>query len=412
MFVYVLNKRGEPLMPCDSAIARLLLKDIKAKVKRRTPFTIQLVEETTEFKQTIIGGMDTGSKVVGCAAVANGNVVYQSEVTLRNDVSKKMQQRAMSRRTRRGRKCRYRPARWSNRASMRTNGRLAPSIRSKVDSHLREKKQVEALLPITHWKVETASFDIHKITNPDVFGVNYQKGIQKDFYNVKAFVLHRDNHTCQSGRKVKHSDKLHVHHIVFRSQGGTNAPSNLIVLCEICHNDLHAGKFSLKKRRSKTKHATEIGTIKSTLKKHWQFEETFGYETKFKREVILGLAKTHYFDAVAICCEAGELVQLASHVFHKRHVASGDYQQTKGIRSEKKIPVGKLFGLKKYDYISTAQGIGFVKGKRSSGYFALETILGEKIHASANIKKNTVRLTARTTTLMQQMESASNSSRH
>jgi hypothetical protein len=89
---------------------------------------------------------------------------------------------------------------------------------------------------------------------------------------------------------------------------------------------------------------------------------------------------------------------------HKRHVSKGDYQQTKGIRSEKIIPVGKLFGLKKHDYIQTPQGIGFIKGKRSSGYFALETILGEKIHASANIKKNTVRLSARTTTLNQIMD--------
>ncbi len=48
----------------------------------------------------------------------------------------------------------------------------------------------------------------------------------------------------------------------------------------------------------------------------------------------------------------------------------------------------------------------FIKGKRSSGYFALETILGEKIHASANIKKNTFRLTARSTTLTQPMEKA------
>jgi len=94
------------------------------------------------------------------------------------------------------------------------------------------------------------------------------------------------------------------------------------------------------------------------------------------------------------------------------HVASGDYQQTKGIRSEKKIPTGKLFGLNKHDFVQTPQGTGFVKGKRSPGYFALETILGEKIHASANIKTNRVRITARTTTLTQQMESASNSSRH
>ncbi|MBL0710801.1 MAG: RRXRR domain-containing protein, partial [Colwellia sp.] len=30
MFVYVLNKKGEPLMPCKPAIARLLLKEGKA----------------------------------------------------------------------------------------------------------------------------------------------------------------------------------------------------------------------------------------------------------------------------------------------------------------------------------------------------------------------------------------------
>lgn len=410
MFVYVLNQKGEPLMPCKPAIARLLLKGGKANVKTRTPFTIQLVEETTEFKQPITGGMDTGSQFIGCAATGNGEVLYQSEIKLRKDVSKKMQQRAMYRRTRRGRKCRYRPARWANRASTRKDNRLAPSIRSKIDSHLREKKQVESILPITHWKVETASFDIHKITNPDVLRVGYQQGAQKDFYNVKAFVLHRDGYKCQSGRKVKHSDKLHVHHIAFRSKGGTDTPSNLKVLCEMCHNDLHAGKFELKAEKSKTKHATEIGIVKAQLKKQWDFEETYGYETKFKREQVLQLPKTHYNDAVAICCEDGELIQPALTVFQKRHVASGDYQQTKGVRSEKRIPVGKLFGLKKHDFVQTPQGTGFVKGKRSTGYFALENILGEKIHASANIKKNTVRLTARTTTLTQQMESASNSS--
>lgn len=195
-------------------------------------------------------------------------------------------------------------------------------------------------------------------------------------------------------------------------KGGTDTPDNLKVLCETCHNDLHAGKFELKAKKSKNKHATEVGIVKAQLKKQWDFEETYGYETKFKREQVLQLPKTHYNDAVAICCEDGELIQPALYVFHKRHVASGDYQQTKGVRSEKRIPVGKLFGLKKHDFVQTPQGTGFVKGKRSTGYFALENILGEKIHASVNIKKNTVRLTARTTTLTQQMESASNSSSH
>ena len=39
MFVYVLNKYGKPLMPCEPRKARILLKSSKAKVVRRTPFT-------------------------------------------------------------------------------------------------------------------------------------------------------------------------------------------------------------------------------------------------------------------------------------------------------------------------------------------------------------------------------------
>ena len=42
MKVYVLNKHGKPLMPCKASKARKLLRDNKAKVVRKTPFTIQL----------------------------------------------------------------------------------------------------------------------------------------------------------------------------------------------------------------------------------------------------------------------------------------------------------------------------------------------------------------------------------
>ena len=43
--VYVLNMRGEPLMPCSPAKARKLLKAKKAIVKYKEPFTIQLKVE-------------------------------------------------------------------------------------------------------------------------------------------------------------------------------------------------------------------------------------------------------------------------------------------------------------------------------------------------------------------------------
>ena len=38
--VYVLNKNGKPLMPCKEAKARHLLRDRKAKVVKKIPFTI------------------------------------------------------------------------------------------------------------------------------------------------------------------------------------------------------------------------------------------------------------------------------------------------------------------------------------------------------------------------------------
>lgn len=400
MEVYVLNKEGKPLMPCKPAIARLLLKNNKAKCIRRIPFTIKLIVNTTDYKQEVVAGMDTGSKIIGCAAISNGKVIYQSEVQIRQDISIKMKQRRMYRRNRRGRKTRYRKARWQNRASMRKEGRLAPSIRSKIDSHLREKNFIESILPVSKWHVETASFDIHKIFKPDIERENYQNGNQKGFYNVKAYILCRDKHQCQKCKTQK--NKLQVHHVVFRNQGGTDTPNNLITLCKDCHNDLHKGVFDIKGTKSKTKHATEIGFIKAQLEKQFgKFKKIFGYETKFIREQILQLPKTHYYDAVSICNTGEKIVDLSSFVYFKKHVSKGDYQQTKGKHSEKKIPTKKLFGFRKFDYIKTLKGNGFIKGKRSTGFFSLSNLDGKVISPSINIKKDSIRLISRTTTLIE-----------
>ena len=55
--VYVLNQRGEPLMPCSPRKAKVLLKQGKAVVVKRSPFTIQLTIATGETKQEIILGV-------------------------------------------------------------------------------------------------------------------------------------------------------------------------------------------------------------------------------------------------------------------------------------------------------------------------------------------------------------------
>jgi len=404
--VYVINKNGKPLMPCKEAKAKHLLKAGRAKVIKNTPFTIKLLWDCEENVQEVIGGMDTGSKTIGCAAIGNQRVLYQSEVMIRQDVSGKMTQRKMYRRNRRSRKLRYRKARWQNRSSMRKECRLTPSLKSKIDSHFREKKFVESILPISSWNVELAAFDIHKISNPDVKGIEYQEGNQKDFYNTKAYVLNRDNYECFKC-KTKNV-KLNVHHIILKSGGGTDTPDNLITLCKKCHEKLHKGDFDIKGVRSKTKHATEIGIIKSYIQKHFgDFNQTFGYETKYVREQILKLPKTHANDALAICYKEDEVLTPDDTIYYKKHVSKGDYQQTSGKRSEKKIPTGKLFGLRKFDLIETAKGIGFIKGKRSTGFFAISDLDNNVINPSVNIKKKCIRISARTTTLTERRKAHS-----
>lgn len=349
--------------------------------------------------------MDTGSKTIGTSVVnGKGESLYQAETHLRGEeIKSKMEARSMYRRNRRGRKARYRKPRFLNRRASTKLNRLPPSVKHKVDAHLREKRTVEFILPVSSWRVELASFDIHALSNPDVSKARwwtYQRGDMYGYQNLKQYVLNRDNYSCKSCTSKKKNTKLHVHHILFKSNGGTDTKNNLITLCESCHDKLHkkknAQKISLKlaDKITRTKHATEISIVAAQLRKHFgEFEETFGFITKIDR-MELGLGKEHFIDA-AVIASKGISVSLQRKTRINRLVSKGDYQKTKGIRSEKSIPTGKLFGFRKFDLVKTSKGTGFIKGKRSSGYFSICDIYGKAIHNSANIKKGCKRLSAR-----------------
>ena len=67
--VYVLSKTGQPLMPTENhAKVRILLKQGKAKVVHRCPFTIQLLYSSTNYTQKVTLGVDSGSKHIGLSA--------------------------------------------------------------------------------------------------------------------------------------------------------------------------------------------------------------------------------------------------------------------------------------------------------------------------------------------------------
>ena len=384
--VYVINYDGQPLMPSSQVIARLLLKQGKAKCIKRTPFTIKLLYQTTNYTQDITLGVDTGSGKIGSSAVAeNGNVLYLSEVEIRNDISDKMTQRSKYRRNRRNRKTRYRKARWLNRKNSIKNDRFSPTMISKINSHLKEIKFVQSILPITKLILETATFDPHALKNPKVLSNKwlYQKGINYGFANTKAFVLNRDSYTCQYCKGKTKDSKLEVHHIVFRRNGGSDEAENLITLCKTCHDKLHDGNIILKggKVKGQLKHATQMNSIRQQLLKIVDCEETFGFITKEHRQ-ILNLPKEHYMDAVAIASQGSNVKFKTNQVLFKKCVSDGDYQQTKGVMSEQKIPTNKIMGFRKYDKVKYLGREYFIKGRMSSGFAILMDINGEKIDFS------------------------------
>ena len=385
--VYVISKDGQPLMPTTRyGKVRRLLKSKQAKVINRCPFTIKLLYETTSFVQETNLGVDTGSKHAGFAVYSNDKILYQSQLELRDDIKSKMDDRRGHRRFRRQRKTRYRKPRFLNRKNSTKLNRLSPSIKSKINSHIKEIEYIKSILPVTNLILEVAQFDTHLLKNPMLANEKikhwgYQKGTLYGFANIKAYVLNRDKYTCQHC-KTKNGT-LHVHHIIYRSNGGSDEETNLITLCESCHKKLHKGELSrfesklVGKRKPNLRYATQMSIVRSQLLKYYvNAIETYGYITKENRQN-LGLPKDHYIDACVIASQ-GNAFNQNNIIYYKKCVSKGDYQLTKGVRGQQKIPTGKIFGFRKFDKVKYLSNEYFIKGRMSTGFVILMDIFGNK----------------------------------
>lgn len=410
MVVYVISKNGQPLMPIHRCgKVRRLLNSNKARVVHRTPFTIQLSIETKNNVSDLYLGVDTGSSKVGCAVVDNNQVVYYlSEVTIRNDISTKMERRRVYRRARRTRKLRYRKPRFSNRGNSTKKDRFSPTMISKINSHKREIKFIKSILPIEHLILETGKFDMTLLDHEgEVFNRHwgYQKGPAYGYKNNHEAVLNRDNYTCQCCKTKKGT--MHVHHIIYRSNGGSDRMENLITICEDCHKKLHDGElkdFESKlsgNRKGQLKHATQMNSIRvQLLKEYPEVIETFGYITKANRELSI-LPKEHYADAITIASGCISEPSIDCDLCKKQHIAKGQYQLYQGQNSDKKLPVGKIQGFLNKDIIKYRRKLYLIKGLMSTGYCKLSDIDGieQKFENPKTVKLNSIkRFSARSTT--------------
>ena len=389
MFVYVKNKDNEPLMPCHPAKARKLLKKGKAKVIDRTPFTIQLLYQADNNIQDVNLGVDAGSKYIGLSATTSERELFKAEVELRQDIPKLLESRKSLRRSRRNRKLRHRPARFDNRGQ---KGWIAPSIQHKIDCHITMIKKVLSILPVKNIIVETAEFDAHKLKNPHMSGREYQNGDAAGFYNVKSAVLHRDNYKCQICGQAH--GKLEVHHIQFRSQGGSNSMNNLTTLCSKCHRKVHSGELTFDKKPPSFKHQAHMNIMRKKLIQKIQKDfnnvfETFGYLTKYKREK-LDMDKSHVNDAFIISHNPDAERLDVEYLYRKvrRHNRSiHKNKPSKGGLRKRNQSSYIVNGYRRFDKVKYKNIVCFITGKRSSGYFQLKTFDGTVISQGVSSKK-------------------------
>ena len=410
--VYVLDIDGQPLMPtARHGKVRRLLNSHLAKVVKRCPFTIQLLYQSTKEIQPVSLGVDAGSKHIGLAATTEQKVLYQEELTPRNDVVKLLSAKRACRHSRRNRKTRYRKPRFNNRVHSKHKGWLAPSVEVKIQEHITAIKNICKILPASEIHVETAEFDLQRLKAMEEgktfpVGTDYQLGEQYDFYNTRQYVLHRDGYTCQCCGVHDKDVKLHVHHIESRQTGG-NAPNNLITLCEHCHKAWHEGKIKLpkgKKRGKSHRDAAFMGIMRNTLLERLKKEVsvpvmmTYGYITKYWREKA-DLEKSHINDAICISkhpyakpLDTYYLTKVVRH--HNRQIHKANFSKG-SIRKRNQTPY-MVKGFRLFDRVLYQGKSYFIFGRRTTGFFDIRTLNGTKVNkGSVSYKKLRIQDTAK-----------------
>lgn len=327
--VPVLDKRHRPLDPCHPARARQLLAKGRAVVHRQVPFVIRLkdrtIEDSTVHPHLI--KLDPGSKTTGIAITRiattdTGEVLHRpvwlAELAHRSgQIHKRMQSRAALRRRRRSRNLRYRKPRFDNRRRTPNSGLsvwLAPSIRHRVESTLGWVARLTRWYPTVGVWIEDVRFDTHKLTNPEVAGVEYQHGTLHG-YEVREYLL------AKFGRSCVYCDAtdvpLNIDHVRPRSRGGTNRVTNLALSCIGCNQEKDNGPVDeslahdparlariLARLQQPLRDAASMNTTRKALSqairdRGHQVVTGTGGQTKFNRSR-LGMPKTHALDAVAV----------------------------------------------------------------------------------------------------------------
>jgi 5-methylcytosine-specific restriction endonuclease McrA len=328
MSVFVVDKRKLPLMPCSEKRARLLLARGRAVVVRVYPFAIRLKDRIGGDIQPVRVKIDPGSKTTGIAVVReNGqkqHVLALMELIHRGrQISKSLEQRRAFRRRRRNQLW-YRAPRFLNRT--KPKGWLAPSLQHRVDTTQSLVNRLQSLVPVTAISQELVRFDMQKMENPEISGVEYQQGTLLG-YEVREYLLEKWGRECAyCGEK---DTPLQIEHIDPKANGGSNRISNLTLACDPCNKQKgrqslvaffasskrlkhHQPRLAivLKQAKNPLRDASAVNATRWALYRALKdtglpVEVGTGGRTKYNRNR-LSIPKTHALDAACV----GEVDQL------------------------------------------------------------------------------------------------------
>jgi len=406
--VFVLDKKGKPLMPCIRGRAWELIHKGRAVVHKHQPFTIRLKDRVGGNVQPVRLGIDPGSRTTGLALAREtpaeeGNegprrhALWLGELEHRGGLIRKhLEQRRNYRKRRRGANLRYRPARFKNRK--RAKGWLPPSLWHRVDSTRSWVQRLRKLVPIAAISVERVRFDTQAMRNPSISGMEYQQGTLAS-YEQKEYLLEK------WGRKCVYCGKegvpLQKEHILARIRGGTKRSDNLLISCGPCNQKKGSKPIEvflknkpelLKKILDWVKkplpdaammNATRNALYDVLVATGLPVEAASGGRTKYNR-IRLELPKTHAIDALCVGNVSAVLGWQRAGLGIKA-TGRGVYQRTftdahgfkRGVRSRKKTHYVFRTG----DHVHAVMPKGKYKGThtgrvavRETGWFTMTGI--------------------------------------
>lgn len=250
-------------------------------------------------------------------------------------------------------------------------------------------------LPITSLEVETVRFDTQKMLNPEIAGVEYQRGTLEG-YEAREYLLEKFQRTC--AYCGKREIPLQIEHIVPKSRGGSNRISNLTLSCEKCntkkgsktamefgHPEVQAqAKAPLRDASAVNATRYKIGEVLNELGLPVRFWS--GGRTKWNR-CAQRYAKEHWIDATCVG-ETGALVIIPAKFSAMEITAMGRGSRQMCLMDRFGFPRTKPKKLKSVHGFQTGDLVKAIVpcGKKKGSYFGRVAI---RESGSFNIKTKT-----------------------